>query len=530
MWTSFKRWRRAEASANNVSNKKSTTNYRREKGTKLWCWPWSRPNNLPLAFRPIQPDLDDKSHKLGLLFWSDEGKAANLFNLLPSDILFEEILVRIVPTFMCDLGTFRIDVDGETHFLNERLYASYFLGMILFESRTTRGESKSCFVAKGHCPYSESFIYFRRNARRLFLKLGIDRPLRRVEIRCSFGFCECQRMKEGYALDQLASDLFVGMTCSSSYHYELLRIASVAAFSEENELALVMWRSFKQKLKCWRRGEGSANNVSNKKTSTNRRGKGSKGSIANNLLVASRPNDEPELDDKSHNLGLVYWSDEGKEASLFNLLPSDILFEEILARIVIEDELGPKTLCRLSCVCKFFYDASNEAETLKKVKISFSKNVKFEPICYENFVCKCATVGNLRAIAALEVLGNFHIDEDGESHYLNLVMILNVLYASTLIEIITCLWLPVFIIFTIFTVAIEGNGRSFLLKLGIDRPLRRAEIPCNFGFCECQRMKEGYALDQLEFDLFVGMTCSLSYHYELFRIASVAAFSGKNEE
>ncbi|OMO68871.1 hypothetical protein CCACVL1_19781, partial [Corchorus capsularis] len=70
-----------------------------------------------------------------------------------------------------------------------------------------------------------------------------------------------------------------------------------------------MWTSFKQKLKRWRRGEGCANKESNKKTTTNRRGKGSKGSIANNLLVASGPN-QPESDDKSHNLSLVYWSDE----------------------------------------------------------------------------------------------------------------------------------------------------------------------------------------------------------------------------
>ncbi|OMO85526.1 hypothetical protein CCACVL1_10128 [Corchorus capsularis] len=40
-------------------------------------------------------------------------------------------------------------------------------------------------------------------------------------------------------------------------------------------------------------------------------------------------------------------------------------------------------------------------------------------------------------------------------------------------------------------------------------------------------MKAGYALDQLESDLFIGLTCLVGYHYECFRVASVAAFSGE---
>ncbi|OMO99329.1 hypothetical protein COLO4_13356 [Corchorus olitorius] len=310
-----------------------------------------------------------------------------------------------------------------------------------------------------------------------------------------------------------------------------------------------MWTSFKQKLKRWRRGEASANNVSKKKFTTNyRRGKGTKWcwpwSRANNLPLAFRPI-QPDLDDKSHKHGLVFWSDEGKAPNLFNLLPSDILFEEILARIVTQDE-GPQNLCRLSCVCKFFYDASNEAETLKKVKISFSKNVNFRPICYENFVCKCATVGNLRAIAALRVLGSFHFDEDGGTFHINVDCgsrsINERLYASYFLGMILfespttrgesrpCFvakgkW-PHSESFTYF----RRNARRFLLKFGIDRPLKRVEIPCKIDFCECQRMKAGYALDQLESEFFIGMTCSLSYHYELLRVASVAAFSGESDE
>ncbi|OMO85531.1 hypothetical protein CCACVL1_10123 [Corchorus capsularis] len=163
-----------------------------------------------------------------------------------------------------------------------------------------------------------------------------------------------------------------------------------------------MWTSFKR----WRGAEAS---VSNKRSTTpNRRGKGTKAHFIGIWYwpwsrAKSRPIQfQPELDDKSCNcnLGLVFWSDEGKVANLFNLLPSDILFEEILARIVTEDE-GPQNLCRLSCVCKFFYDASNDADTLKKVRISFSKDVRRQPICYKNFVSKCATAGNLHAIVAL---------------------------------------------------------------------------------------------------------------------------------
>ncbi|OMO85529.1 Chaperonin ClpA/B [Corchorus capsularis] len=181
-----------------------------------------------------------------------------------------------------------------------------------------------------------------------------------------------------------------------------------------------MWTSFKQKIKRWRRGEASANNAFNKKATTNRRKKGTKWccpwSRSNNLPVAFSPI-QPQLDDKSYN-GLIFWSDEGKATNLFNLLPSDILFEEILARIVTDDE-GPQNLCRLSCVCKFFYDASNEAETLKKVKLSFFKYVRVERMSYQNFVSKCANVGNMRAIAALKSLGTFIISVDGETYFLN---------------------------------------------------------------------------------------------------------------
>ncbi|OMO99328.1 hypothetical protein COLO4_13355 [Corchorus olitorius] len=241
MWTSLKqkleRWRRGQASANNVSNKKTTAN-RREKGTKArvigkWYCPWSRANHLPVASRLIQPELDDKSHNhLGLVYWSDEGKAANLFNLLPTDILFEEILVKIsffkyvrvecmsyqnfvskcatvgnmrAIAALKSLGSFFISVDGETYFLNERWYASYFLGMILFESPSTREEAGYCFAGKGQSPDSESHTYFRRNARWI---------------------------TAGYStLDQFKYTEWIGFDCSFRNHYELLRLASVAAFS-----------------------------------------------------------------------------------------------------------------------------------------------------------------------------------------------------------------------------------------------------------------------------------------------------------
>ncbi|OMO99322.1 hypothetical protein COLO4_13359 [Corchorus olitorius] len=302
---------------------------------------------------------------------------------------------------------------------------------------------------------------------------------------------------------------------------------------------LVMWTSFKR----WRRGEASANAniVSNKKSTTtaNRRGKGAKAhkwcwpwSRANYMPVASRPIQfQPEiLDDKSCNcnLALVFWSDEGKAANLFNLLP---LFEEILARIVTEDE-GPQNLCRLSCVCKFFYDASNEAETLTKVKISFLRDVRFKPICYDNFVSKCAIVGNLRAIAALEVLGTIHIDEDCESHVLN-----DHLYASYFLEMMFEKYIirgesprPCFVAkgqwpYSESSIYIRRNARRIVLKLGIDRPLKRVEYPC-----VRQRLKARCFLEELEPEFFGRMTYSLSYHCELFRIASVAAFGGESDE
>ncbi|WRX20920.1 hypothetical protein QQP08_013407 [Theobroma cacao] len=223
----------------------------------------------------------------------------------------------------------------------------------------------------------------------------------------------------------------------------------------------------------------------------------------------------------------------GKTRNLFHLLPTDILFDEILARIVVEDE-GPKNLCRLSCVCKLLYEASNEAVILRKTKICLTSSLEELSKSYRNFVFKCSSMGNIRALAAITAVvfsyGCF-VGSAGEeqflterlhaSYFLGLILFES---PSTRKESYRCLAATIAFENSQHLANFKLNAKRYLASFGINRPLNRLEISCGTEECGCRWIGKGYPPEFLDKQTWLSFKCMLGYHYEMFRLAAAADF------
>ncbi|CAI9118142.1 OLC1v1019666C1 [Oldenlandia corymbosa var. corymbosa] len=82
------------------------------------------------------------------------------------------------------------------------------------------------------------------------------------------------------------------------------------------------------------------------------------------------------------------------------VLPDEILVNEIILRVVTQEE-GGIILCRLACVCKTFNDLKNDPKILQMAKLSCTNSLSNSKRSYRDFIWRCASMGNLYAIAAV---------------------------------------------------------------------------------------------------------------------------------